>query len=721
MAESEGRFQEILDQAHSFAWEGDWEKAVALYQKATQFDSKQASAWLGLGYAYLELGNLQEAFRAYQQASQLAPQDPIPLEKLAQISAQLGYIEQAVRFAFFAAEFFLKNRELQKAIDNLAFVTRCKPDETKARLYLAKLYEKGGQINQAIQEYFALAAIYQRESQVEQALQLLTALQKAYPTKQEIVAALQQVQQGQFLTLPQPTRLLREALPPQKPSPSPAPAEERTEAGVDPLTEAHQNALRELANLLFEVEEESTAEESGQHLPWRRGGKGLFAKQSDAKKIVKHVGAFLTAVKGEDGEQAVLELEKAIQAGLNHPSADFELGYLRLHKEENSIKWLQRAAKSATYTLAANLLLGAAYQQLERKREAARAFLEALRLAEVRTLKAHQAAGINRLYESISEAILSQNDETLYDKVMSGVQDLLLRKDWRSRLEATRRQLNAQAGEETSDLRPLGEIFTQSGGYQLIGAMATVQALAKEGHLRSAMEEAYYAIDLMPSYLPLHLLMGELLIQMGLTEEAFLKFFAIARSYETRGEIEQAIRYYRQATDISPLNTTARQKLIQLLIESGNLEEALQETIHLGEVYYNLADLRHARETYVQAYQMAVDREMGKQWLIMLLHLIGDLDRQNLEWRQALTVYEELRQLDAEDEQARLQLVDLNLRLQREPQAIVELDDYLNTLKQKGENQRAEQFLKRLLADYPDWSVLKRRLESNQPVTRHLR
>ncbi len=718
MADSEERFQKILDQAHSAAWEGEWEQAIALYQRAIKLDAKQPSAWLGLGYAQLEFGNLQEAFRAYQQAAQLQPQDPIPLEKLAQIAAQIGYADQAARFAFLAAEIFLKNHEVQKATENLTFVTRCKPDEVKARLYLAKIYEKGGQVNQAIQEYLVLAAIYQRDNQSEKALLLLSNLQQTYPTRQEVKEAIQKVQEGQFLPLPQLEYPLKRA--PLSRKADVSGRESAPENEVDPITEAHQNALRELASLIFEIEDQNAATNGRMASSWRGGGKGWFAKQSDPEKIVKHLGAFLTAIKDQE-EQAAGELEKAIQVGLSHPSADFELGYHLSHRGEDALKALQRAAKSPTYTFAANLLIGAIYSRLARKREAARAFLNALRLAEARTLKATKAAEIDRLYEPISEAILSQNNEEVFDKVIEGVQDLLLRKDWQSRVEATRQQLNPQRETQTSQIRPLGEIFTQSGGYQLIGAMATIHALAREGHLRSAMEEAYYAFDLMPTYLPLHLTMGELLIQMGLTEEAFMKFYSVARSYETRGEFEQAIRYYRQATDVSPLNTTARQKLIQVLVENSRLEEALQEYIHLGEVYYNLADLRHAREAYLQAYQLAQDFQMEKRWSVMLLHLIGDLDRQNLEWRQALTIYDQLRQFDPDDEQARLQLVDLNLRLQREPQAIVELDAFLDYLKQKGQTQRAQQFLTQLLADYPDWSVVKRRLESLSAAPRHLR
>lgn len=719
MTDSKERFQKILDQAHSSAWEEEWESAISLYQRATQLDPKQASAWLGLGYAQLQVGNLQEAYRAYQQASQLQPQDSVPLEKLAQIAAQMGSTDQAAQYGFLAAEILLKNREVQKALDNLSFVTRCKPDEIKARLYLAKLYEKMGQVNQAVKEYLILAAVYQRVNQAEKARQLLENIQQTYPTRQEIREAIQKVQKGQFLPIPHSEspksseRLRSKASLSKK--------DTFADNGLDPINETHQTALRELASLIFEIEDQYSSQGEKSHSTWIGGRKGLFSKQSDPMKIIKHLGAYLTGIKEEAGEQVVDELEKAILAGLSHPSADFELGYHRYRKDESAIKALQRAEKSPSYSLAANLLMGIAYSYLGRKREAARAFLSALRLADARTLKPQQAARVDRLYDPIQEAILSQPNDEVFDKVIDGVQDLLLRKDWRSQIEATRRHLNPQEEAVKEELRPLGEIFTQSGSYQLIGAMASIQALARSGHLRSAMEEAYYAFDLMPTYLPLHLTMGELLIEMGLTEEAFMKFFSVARSYETRGEINQAIRYYRQATDISPLNTSARQKLIHLLIENSRLEEAIQEFIQLGEVYYNLADIRHARETYSQAYQLAQDGGLEKRWSVMALHLIGDLDRQNLEWHQALAVYEQLRQIDADDEQARLQLVDLNLRLQREPQAVVELDAYLDHLKRKEQPQRARQFLNQLLTDYPDWSVLKRRLESLNSAPRHIR
>ncbi|MCS6907186.1 MAG: tetratricopeptide repeat protein [Anaerolineales bacterium] len=719
MPEDAERFQKILDQAHSLAWEGEWEQAVALYQKAIQLDPKQPSAWLGLGYAYLELGNLSEAFRAYQQASQLQPQDPIPLEKLARVAARLGHTDQAARFALLAAEIFLRNREVQKAIANWSFVTKCKPEEARARLYLAKVYEKGGQIAEAIREYLALAAIYQANQQTDQALQLLTNLHQAYPTRQEVQQAIEKVQRGETLPLPQDNSLAEgEEIFPRQTNRTKVSSEK---SGADPITEAHQLALQELASLVFELDAENAPQTRSNRSSWLGGGKGFFAKSSDPTKIAKHLGAFLTYAKTGENELAIDELEKAIQAGLKHAGADFELGYHLYRKNEEAIKALQRATKNPTYSLAATLLIGCSYSYLQRKREAATAFLNALRIADVSTLRGIQAAEVERMYGPISEAILSQPNEALYDKVIEGVQDLLLRTNWRAHVEATRQQLNPRGASGIGELRPLGEVFTHTGGYKLIEAMASIKALAEAGHLRSAMEEAYYALDFMPNYLPLHIVMGELLVRMGLTEEAFMKFYSVARSYEIRGELDQAIHYYRHATEISPMNTTARQKLIQLLVESNQPKEAIQEYIHLGEVYYNLADLQHARETYLEAYQLAQDLRLEKQWAVMILHLVGDLDRQSLEWRQALSIYERIREIDPADEQTRLQLVDLNLRLQREPQAIQELDAYLNYLVQKRELGRAQHFLEKLLAEYPNWSVLRRRLESLQAPPRHLR
>ncbi len=63
-----------------------------------------------------------------------------------------------------------------------------------------------------------------------------------------------------------------------------------------------------------------------------------------------------------------------------HPAAYFDLGYLRAqtNRQENALRNLQQCVKHADYALAARLLSGQILHQLNRPKEAAIEYLEAL-------------------------------------------------------------------------------------------------------------------------------------------------------------------------------------------------------------------------------------------------------------------------------------------------------------------------------------------------------
>lgn len=698
----------LIEAGHSAAWEQDWERAVSFYKKAIDLDPQSVGALISLGLAYLELDKHKEAFQAYSQAAKIQPDDPIPMEKMAHIAAELGHKQQALGLALKAGELYLKKRDVQKTIDNWAFAIHCDPEDLQAHTYLAKLYEKSGQREQAVRELMILAGIQQRNGEAQKAMKTLEHALEIYPQRREVEEAIRLLEQGQ--PLPKPSLEIPEFA--VKPVEVEKPKAEKP-AGLDPIAEAHQLALAQLASVFFDVEEEPTSEtiEKKGLASWFGGGKNLFTKQSDFGKIFRHLGAYLEKIKQEENTGLIEELTGAIEAGFNHPAAQFELGYLlALGKDDRSIKYLQQAAKHEPYQIAAHLLMGHAYSQANRERDAVRAYLSALRYADVSSYKGGQAKELDQLYDPLIDAILDQKEEQNYQKVVDGVRELLLRKDWRAHLEKTRQQMPIE--KVAGRLLPIGEVFSQAGGYKLIGALAEIQDLAQQGYYRSAMEEAYYALQHMPTYLPLHVYMGELLLRQGLTEEAFAKFLTAAISYETRGDYPQAIQLYRRLIEVSPMSPHPRHRLIQILKDSGDAQDCLQEYLQLAEVYYNLADLKKARATYQQALDFVRKHHLEKQWEVMILHLMADIDLQNLDWRQALELYEQIRRIDPKDEKARYQLIDLNLRTQQEPQAIVELDSYLDLLKKQGKLTHAREFLQRLETDYGDWQVIKRRLDS---------
>ena len=55
---------------------------------------------------------------------------------------------------------------------------------------------------------------------------------------------------------------------------------------------------------------------------------------------------------------------------------------------------------------------------------------------------------------------------------------------------------------------PLAEILLQAQSSQVIDSMNTINQLARNGQLRTAMDEAFFALTGAPSYLPLHMLIG---------------------------------------------------------------------------------------------------------------------------------------------------------------------------------------------------------------------
>ena len=154
-------------------------------------------------------------------------------------------------------------------------------------------------------------------------------------------------------------------------------------------------------------------------------------------------------------------------------------------------------------------------------------------------------------------------------------------------------------------------------------------------------------------------MMGEMLAKQGDVQAATEKFLVVARTYSIRGEVQQAVSFYRRITDLSPMDMNARARLIEQLTSSGMATEAITEYMQLAEVYFSMADLNLARKTYTEALRVAQQANVDRSLRIEVLHRMADIDMQCLDWRQALRIYEQIRTVKPDDERARLSLVDL--------------------------------------------------------------
>jgi len=486
--------------------------------------------------------------------------------------------------------------------------------------------------------------------------------------------------------------------------------EEKRPAGhtPDPVTEARQKALSVLAELLFEQQAESDASARPGLEALTKGTGQLDQERIRRTQILLHIGHAIDLITREDYNNAIPEISQAISAGLDHPAAYFLLGYLQWHggRLESAQRNLHHAVKHQDFSLAARLLRGKIALKQEQWREAAVETLEALKVADVAVSPEEHAEELRQLYEPLIEEHLQATEET-QRKLAENILELLLRPNWRKQLSDIRKQVTAAADQQVI---PIADMLTEARSSRVVDHMSTVMKLARVGHLRSAMEEAYFALQFAPTYLPLHTTMGELLLKQDRLEAALVKFKTVARTYNVRGEAVQSVRLLRRVVQLAPMDMEAHQELIRLLAEQGAVDEALSEYINLAEAYYRLAELDVARQTYEQALRIAEQSHADRAWKVQILHHMADIDIQRLNWRKALRVYEQIVTLDPNDEVARSRLIELNYRMGNVPNAVKVLDEYLRHLQDQGETGRAIEFMQGLIESLPDEASLLQRL-----------
>ena len=703
-------FQKAMSKGHSAAWDQLWDKAAVSYRAALTEIPDHPKALSSLGLALYQMQDFDEALQTYAHLSKISPSDPISFEKIAQLSERMGNLKEAVEAAMKAAELYLSQKDVNKAIENWARVTQLKPEHVLAHSRLALVHERLGHQEQAVTEYLALASLMQRSGKLDKASELVARAIKIMPGHQVAQQARSLLGAGQLL--PKPLRVkgatgsLRMAQVKELNTP-----EKEISSSPDPVSEARRKALTILAEILFEYSDAGDGQQERKGLQAiMHGTAQLSLKNLEETKVILHLGQAIDAQSKNQDDLAADELAHALLAGFEHPALYFDLGMLRSKegRSESAIPNLQHAVSHVDFGLAARLLMGQNLRRLARIPEAAIEYLEALKIADVMLVPEDQADSLRQLYEPLIEAQVQEEDEKTHIRFCDNVEEMLMRKNWREHLRDSRKELPKSEGDM---LLPLAEILIQAQSGQVLGAMNRVHSLARSGYMRSAMDEAFQAITYAPTYLPLHSLIGDLLIKEDHNEEAIAKFGVIAEAYSARGEAHQSTVFLRKIIKLAPMDLSSRTKLIDQLTVRGEIDGAIREYLNLADIYYRLAELDMARKTYTTALRAAQQGNAERSWNIHILQRMADIDMQRLDWKRAVRVYEQIRTLSPEDGEARKNLIDLNLKMMNRSQGLTELDSYLGYL---GENPSKEndavKLIEDLLNDHPSVPQLHRML-----------
>lgn len=702
-------FNKMMNLGHSTAWDQQWEQAAQAYLAALEEFPENPKALTSLGLALFELGRFDDSLLAYQKAVQASPDDPVPMEKAARLSARRGKTADAITLAMKAAELYIRHQEVEKAIETWVYVTQLNPPHLQARTYLAMVHEKLEHKEQALNEYLAVASLLQQAGNIQKAGEMIGRALKINPASAEARQAENMLKTG--ITLPKPYLSVGNTGSLRSGGINPPASQEAVDSSLDPVEEANKKALARLAEMLFDLsedEKEYQSQPGGSISSILQGLAPMSGSRGGRSRIILFVGqAIDSQISGEDGT-GIEDLEKAIDAGLKDQAAYFNYGYLLSKKEgsEKALRSLQVAVKNSAYAMPARLLMGEIQLKLGHPLEAASEYMEALRIADSLCVPQEQGAELRQAYEPYIEAQTQVTDIVEQEKVCANIKNMLLHPDWRTNILQAREQLPEQ--EVEMPLLPLAEILVQVQNTKVIDAIGRIHKLAKANLYRTAMEEAYTTMVDAPYYLPLHLLIGDLLTRQGYTQEAMAKYNVVAEAYGSRGEAAQAVTFLRRIVKSSPMNLQARARLIDQLTDQGLVEDAISEYLDLADIHYRLSELDQARKTYATALNLAREGNAKRAWSVKLLQRMADIDMQRLDWNQAIEVYKQLRDLNPADARARKDLIQVYFRLDQSKEAADELAGYLVYLQGNARQEEVLPFLEEFIKDDPRRVLLHR-------------
>jgi len=708
-------FRHVMNEGHSAAWDQDWRQAALHYRQAVHLDPANLQAVSHLAGALFELREYPEALHHYQRLASVDSQDPLALVRIAEILDARGNPKAGAKAAVLAAELYNKNDDPDRAMENWMRAVNLDPDNLTARARLAAAYEGQKRLQQAVNQYLVIASLFQHAGNKPRALQVVQYALQLVPDSKESNQALGLLRANQALPRP-PRNPPRRTSAPEKGLAPVLPDAINPPLQLDPIEEAESRALSALAAIVFDQAEDP--KDGGQQAGGQRAGGPVITLgtgplnrvEKEQFTILLHVSQAVDLQSHGLAHQAAEELERAIQAGLDHAAAYFSLGFLKEGEArlESALRALQTSVKNPDYALASRLLIGKIFHQLNRTHDASLQYLEALRLVDTAALPPAKASALDQLYEPLIDAFAREATPAAQEEIIASVHTLLWQPDWRGRIARARHQLpeSSNGGAPV----PLAEILTQAQSSKVVEMLAKIHQLARSGQYRIAMEEAFYALQYAPNYLPLHTFMGDILAQQDRQPDAVTKLATVARAYGVRGEAARAIDIYRKISEIAPLDLDARQQLVDLLIASARIEEAVHETLDLGDIHYRLADLDEARRTYLRALTLAQQHDLRRDWVVDILHHLADIDMQRLDWSQALKVFEQIVRIDPLDEKAVLNLIELHFHLGAETEALILMGNFVATLNGQGKAVPVVEALEKLAQNNPDQIAIKQTL-----------
>lgn len=352
--------------------------------------------------------------------------------------------------------------------------------------------------------------------------------------------------------------------------------------------------------------------------------------------------------------------------------------------------------------------LGLAYFKQGKQKQASRYLIQSLQAVDTAlAMDMDEIQELSDVYGQLLATLDGRTDESLA-AINKRFTNLLQGKDWKQRIAETRRQL--QEAMRVGGEQGVVDILVTTHSDKLTQSVSLIDRYLRQGLMTLAMEEAHYAAEYAPSYLPVHVRMAEIMMREGRVRQAINKYNIVAKTYMVRGENDRAASILGEVLEMAPLDIEVRTSLIELLEAEERWDEALDQYTDLADTYHQLGDFDMSRNTYALAERIANRVGASSEKLVRIKHRMADIDQMRLDIRKAQRTYEEIIELDPEDERARRMLIDLNYRQGNQVEAIKRLDQLLSRYAKNKQVNRIMQLLEELVTLYPNDTGLRSRL-----------